>query len=111
MGQQAHGAEAVQTSDDAMRKPLDAADVVDAEQESGSEGVPTGETGESSTASQRLLPVPDSQRPLVQIPPVTTAEDTGKSSASCDRNCPPSKAPVSGGANYDQLSYSQLHEL
>ena len=108
MVQRPSGAGVVQTSDDALRKPLD---MVGVGQESGSGGGPTDETREPPMASPRLIPVPDSPHLSIQLPPDSVVEDTGKTSASFDRDCAPSQAPVSDNANYAQLPYDELHEL
>ena len=108
MGQRPDGAEVVQTSDDATRKP---ADVVDVAQEPGCSGGSDDVTREPSVASPRLIPVLDSQPMSVRLPLEPEVEDTGKTSISSDRNCAPSQAPVSGSANYDRLSCGQLREL
>ena len=81
MGTRSDGAEVAQTSDDALRKP---SPVVNVEQEFRGGSVPTDETGETSMASSRLIPVPDDPQLSVQLPP-----DTGRPSPSFDRNCAP----------------------
>ena len=59
--------------------------------------------------SPRLAPVPDPPPPSIRPPPESASEGNGTASASSDRNCAPSRAPISDAATYDQLSYSQLH--
>ena len=86
-------------------------DVVDVGQESGSGGGPTDEAREPLMAFPRLIPVPDSPRLPVQLPPGPAVEDTGETAVSYSRNCAPSQTPVSDAANYDRLSCGQLREL
>ena len=62
-------------------------------------------------APPRLIPVPDSPQPFVQLPPEPQVGDTGKPPASFDRNCAPYQAPIGANVNYDPLSYGQLREL
>ena len=62
-------------------------------------------------ASPRLISVPDSPPLPAQLPPNSEVEDTGPALSSSDRSCAPSQFPVTDTANYEQLSYRQLHEL
>ena len=108
MRQQPDGAKVAQTSGDATRKPPAAVDVV---REPRSGGGSTDVTSEPSMASPRLIPVFDSPDLPVQLTPEPEVGDTGRTSASFDRNCAPSRGPVSDIPNYDQPSSAQLHEL
>ena len=62
-------------------------------------------------ASPRSIPVPDSPLHSAQTPAEPALGDAGKTSAFFGRNCILSQSTVRGNANYDQLSYGQLHEL
>ena len=62
-------------------------------------------------ASPRLIPVPDSPQLSAQSPPETRLEGTGKPSASFDRSCAPSQAPIGDSVDYDELSFGQPREL
>ena len=106
MSQQPDGAAAVQVSDEVARK---LPDVVDAGRETGSGGVSTDVAKETSMASPRPIPAPDSPPLSVRLPPEPAVEETGEASASSDCKCAPSQAPVSDIANYDQLPLGQLH--
>ena len=69
------------------------------------------ETGEPSMVPPRLIPAPHSPSLSAQLPPEPTLEDTGHTSESLDRKFVPSRFPVCGSANYDQMSYRQLHKI
>ena len=97
-----------QTSDGASRKPSPAVNVG---QESGGGSIPTDETGDLPKVSPRLIPVPDFPQHSVRMPPESRVKDAGKSSASFERNCAPSQAPIGDNVNYDRLSFGRLHEL
>ena len=75
---------------------------MDVEQKTGSGGVSTELTREPSLASPP---------PSIQPPPDSLVEDKEQVSASLDRKCAPSQAPMTASTNYDQLFYGQLHEL
>ena len=86
-------------------------DLRDMGQVIGSGGIPPDLTREYSPASPRLIPAPDSLHLYVQLPPDSLAGDKGPVSASFDRKCAASRAPATDTADYDQLSYGELHGL
>ena len=98
MSQQPDGTAVAQVSDEVMRKTLDSVAV---EPKNGSGGISTDVTLEPSMASPRLIPAPESPPLSVQLPPESTVEDAEQPSASFDRNCAPSQAPVSDPTNHD----------
>ena len=64
---------AVQVSGEVTNKHLN---LVGVEQGTGKGGISTDLAKEPSMSSPRLLPVPDSPPPSVQLPPANPAEDT-----------------------------------
>ena len=76
-----------------------------------SEGRSTDGSRETSMASPRLIPAPDSPQHAARTPPDQVLGDTGYTSTSSDRYCAPPQAPVCENARNDQLSYGQLHDL
>ena len=68
------------------------------------------QTAPGSVASPRPFPVPESPRSDgAQAPPLSQIV-TEYPSASLGTKCVPSQAPVSGGSQYDNLSYDELQE-
>ena len=94
-----------QATEEAANKPTD---VVDIEQDAGSGGPSTDLARESSAASPRLIPAPNSPPRSIQLPPAPPAGEHGAVPASSDRNCALSGAPTLNTANYDQLPYGQF---
>ena len=106
MSQKPDCAGVAQIQEKVTNKPLD---LVDVEQDAGSGGISTDLAREPSLALPRLIPVPNP--PSMQPPPVPSVGDEGPASASFERKCAPSQAPVTDTTNYEQLSYGQSHEL
>ena len=77
------GPVAVQVSTEEDDRTLD---LVDVEQETGSEGISTYLTRKPSMASPRLIPVPDSPPLSAQLPPEPLVAKKGPASSSVDRN-------------------------
>ena len=86
-------------------------DLADVERDAGSGGISTELVGESSMASPRWIPAPDSPPLSTQLPPDSSAGDKGAASASFDCKRAPSQASKADTANYDLLPHGQLHEL
>ena len=66
---------------------------------------------ENPMASPRLIPAPESPRHVEDLELSPLQNDVNDPSASFDKKCAPSQAPIMEGSQYDHLTYDELHNL